>query len=188
MTRIASLALLLLCAAGVCTAHADEKVDDDKIRQRIFERALRSTVWIVFPAEEGGFRLGTGVLLDKRERLILLLSQHFEDEPKEIRVFFPMFDERGEVIREKQSYFGLYKEGKGHRAKLLHKDDQAGLALIQLDTSTALKKEIEPITLATSNPDVGQVLYSVGNPGISDSLWIFGVTKVQRSRSERCPI
>jgi S1-C subfamily serine protease len=168
---IECLALLTFCAVMKPLARADDEAERKNVAEKVYLRALRSTVRIMV-REKDGIRIGSGVLIDHRQRFVLTSSTLFEN-VEEARVFFPMYDKDSNLIRETDHYFAALKRGEGYRGKVLHRDAKRQLALRQLEDMKPLPKGTIPVELAAASPKVGQKLYGVGNPGVCDMAWVF---------------
>src|SRR5262249_52168059 len=96
--RVLTAGLFAVCLAG----HA---VAPDKAApltgKEIYQRTLKSTVWIAHAVELGGGRLalatGSGSVIDVPLKLIIT-NFHVVGDEKEVRVFFPQFDKQNKLI------------------------------------------------------------------------------------------
>src|SRR5712692_10498889 len=75
---------------------------------------------------------GTGVLLDKRERLVAT-AWHLVGGHKNLHVLFPLYDD-GRLLTGPLSYQERYKQGQTIRAKVIAADPARDLAILQLDS------------------------------------------------------
>jgi S1-C subfamily serine protease len=167
---ISSFVICLLAVMG--PAIAADKVP--LTGKEIYQRTLKSTVWIAHVVEIGEGRAalatGSGSLIDVPQRLILTNFRVVGDK-KEVRVFFPQFD-KGKLIAAKDFYLRqLRDEGRGGVAgKVLFADHKRDLALIKVDK---LPQGTPAISLARESVGPGDTVHSIGNPGASDALWAY---------------
>jgi S1-C subfamily serine protease len=138
--------------------------------ERVFERSLRSTAFIVFRSNDGlkSHDFGSGTLIDAKNRLIV--ADYQAAERGECQVLFPAYDDKGKLIVERDRYVRMLRENAGIPAKLLARDPKLGLALLQLER---LPKDAVPLKLAGRSPGTGARVHSVGNPGFSEALWCY---------------
>lgn len=137
--------------------------------EKIYQRVLRSTVWILSPTEDKKVMSGSGSLIDVKRRLILT-NQHVVGEADKVIVMFPMF-QKGKLIAEKSAYLDQLKDGDiAIVGKVVHREPKRDLALVQLE---GLPKGALALPLAAKSATPGQKVHSVGNPGSSGALWIY---------------
>lgn len=147
-------------------AQNTKKSDSDDSGEKIYDRTLHSTVWVVLPVGPSRARTGTGSLIDGNRRLILT-NYHVVGDKDTAIVYFPMF-EKGKLVAEKQTYMS---RGQAIPAKVLVKDSKRDLALLQLEGK--IPSEARSLKLAKDSPSPGQRVHSVGNPGASGALWVY---------------
>jgi S1-C subfamily serine protease len=165
-----------LCRLGFCCtilalipftalAQATKKNDSADTGEKVYDRALHSTVWILVPI--GGTRAytGSGSLIDANRRLILT-NYHVVKENERAFVHFPIF-EKGKPVAERQAY----PSNKSHPGKVVARDSRRDLALIQLDGP--VPPDARAMKLAKDSPSPGQRVHSIGNPGASGALWLY---------------
>lgn len=141
----------------------------DEGGEKIYQRVLRSTVWILSPTEDKKVMSGSGSLIDVKRRLILT-NQHVVGEAEKVIVMFPMF-QKGKLVAEKAAYLDQLKDGDAAIVgKVVHREPKRDLALIQLE---GLPKGALALPLAAKSATPGQKVHSVGNPGSSGALWIY---------------
>src|SRR4030095_3388161 len=91
-------------------------------------------------------------------------------ESQTVYVSFPRF-EKGAVVTEAKSYVQAMLANKAkYKAKVLYSDPAKDLAIVQLPDLTEYAK---PLPLAKESGKPGQSVHSVGNPGASDSFWVY---------------
>src|SRR5262249_36782121 len=128
-TRLLFPALVaLLLAAGPARAQAD-------VGERVYQQALRSTVWIVVPLGGNRITVGSGSVIDAKQRLVLT-NYHVVRGKSDVIVMFPMFekgrDKKPELVVERDRYIAAYRTS-GIHGKVLHTESHSDLALIQLE-------------------------------------------------------
>jgi S1-C subfamily serine protease/HEAT repeat protein len=91
-------------------------------------------------------------------------------ESQTVYVSFPRF-EKGAVVTEAKSYVQAMLANKAkYKAKVLYSDPAKDLAIVQLPD---LPEYAKPLPLAKESGKPGQSVHSVGNPGASDSFWVY---------------
>jgi tetratricopeptide (TPR) repeat protein len=137
----------------------------------LYGRTLRSTCWIVVVLPDG-FGSGTGWVLDRGERL-LVTNHHLVIDPQNevvedenLRVFFPEHDD-GRLITEPEHYL---ENAEALEGEVLDSDGTRDLAIIRLKFLPAQAVELP---LALDSPRPGEMVYSIGNPGSAEALWIY---------------
>jgi predicted Zn finger-like uncharacterized protein len=151
--------------AGADTLSA---MDTSKVsRNTIYQYVLKSTAWIITKQAEGA-AMGTGSLIDKDNRLVLT-NYHVVHGSQDFVVFFPTYKE-GRLIQERKAYMERARADDAIRGKIMDVDDKRDLALIQLNR---VPDGIEALPVAKQPPGNGEDLHSIGNPGVSDNLWVY---------------
>jgi S1-C subfamily serine protease len=157
-------ALTLLGSDAI--AQSSKTSDSPDSAEKIYDRTLHSTVWVLQPLGQGKARTGSGSLIDGHRRLILT-NYHVVGDKDTAIVYFPMY-EKGKLVAEKQLYM---RQGHAIPGKVIVKDPKRDLALIQLEGS--IPSEARSLKLSKDSPSPGQRVHSVGNPGASGALWIY---------------
>jgi serine protease Do len=150
---------------GNASAQSSKTSDSSDSAEKIYDRTLHSTVWVLQPLGQGRARTGSGSLIDGHRRLILT-NYHVVGDKDTAIVYFPMY-EKGKLVAEKQLYM---KQGHAIPGKVIAKDPKRDLALIQLES---IPTEARSLKLSKDSPSPGQRVHSVGNPGASGALWIY---------------
>jgi hypothetical protein len=170
MRRVCHLAFIgaLLPFLGTSAIAQNSKKSDASADsgEKIYDRTLHSTVWVVLPLGNSRVRTGTGSLIDGSRRLILT-NYHVVGDKDSAIVYFPMY-EKGKLVAEKQTYM---TRGHAIPGKVIAKDSKRDLALIQLEGS--IPSEAHSLKLSKESPSPGQRVHSVGNPGASGALWVY---------------
>jgi serine protease Do len=148
--------------------------------EKIYQRLLKSTVWVIVPKSRDGNRLvvmtGSGSLIDRTHRLVLTNYHVVGKTGEQVIVLFPAY-ENGKSVAERSYYQNLIRRGRGIRAKVIAREPRCDLALIQLET---VPEEARQLPLARESPSPGQDVHSVGNPGQSGALWVYTPGKVRQ--------
>src|SRR5580704_16802573 len=131
MLRRLLLALPLLAFGAVPAADKTGPLTG----KEIYQRTLKSAVWIAHVIELGGGKAalatGSGSLIDVPQRLILT-NLHVVGTEKEVRVFFPQFDKQNKLIAAKDHYIQKLRNEGGLTGTVLYADQKRDLALIQV--------------------------------------------------------
>jgi S1-C subfamily serine protease len=143
--------------------------------EKIYQRVLKSTVWVIAPIGDKMVATGTGSVVD-HSRHIVLTNYHVVGKNDQVTVIFPVF-QKGKVIPERDFYMKLYVSGAGAKGTVIAKDKKRDLALIRLE---ALPEGVHALRLAADSPSPGQDVHSVGNPGSSGALWVYTAGKVRQ--------
>lgn len=141
--------------------------------KEIYQRTLKSTVWIAYPLELGGGRvalaMGSGSVIDVHQRLILT-NFHVVGKQAEVRVFFPQFDKQHKLIASKEVYIRQLQENGGLKGTVFEVDKKRDLALVKVDK---LPPGTTAIPLARESVGPGDTVHSIGSPGASDALFTY---------------
>jgi hypothetical protein len=149
-----------LLAAWLFAIAIPRSVCADEIGEKIYQRVLRSTVWVI-----AGTTTGTGSLVDQTRRLVVTNHHVVGDKPT-VEVLFPAL-KAGRVIAERDYYV---KNAQRIRAKVVVRDPRRDLALIQLDS---LPGDAIALSPARESAAPGQRVHSIGNPSVSGALWVY---------------
>src|SRR5438552_1498384 len=98
MSRRCSLGRMVLI--GLCLAVLPALAVAE---ESVYKKGVKSTVWVVQPAGGTRFRMGSGSLIDAQKRLILT-NYHVVTDQKDVVVFFPVFDTKGNPIQDRDKY------------------------------------------------------------------------------------
>jgi HEAT repeat protein len=149
-------------SGGQTTVAAAPKVS----RNTIYEYVLKSVAFIFAQHTQGG-AMGTGSLIDRENRLVLT-NYHVVHGMVDFFVLFPVYDKDRKLIRNRNE--NLHAGANQVHGRVVAHDKTHDLALIQLDR---LPDGVEALPFAKAEPSPGDEVHSVGNPGASDSLWIY---------------
>jgi S1-C subfamily serine protease/Tfp pilus assembly protein PilF len=146
----------------------------------IYRRTVRTVAW-VHAADQGK---GTGWVLDRTRRL-LVTSFHVVGDNETVEVIFPVFQE-GMAVGRRDYYLEnlprLRKEGRAVRGRVLRKEPETDLALIELES---LPEGTADLPLAAESAQAGDRVHALGNRYDTDVLWVHtagAVRQVQRLR------
>jgi S1-C subfamily serine protease len=171
---------LVMAAALVAFAPGRAAWAQTDSGERVYQRLLKSTVWVLSPHGNGKASTGSGSLLDLNHRLVLT-NYHVVGDRDRVSVLFPTYQRargnRPEIVAERSFYLDLLRNGGGLHGKVLLRDKHRDLALIQLD---AVPEGAVPIRLARDSVSPGQRVHSVGNPGGSGALWVYTAGTVRQ--------
>lgn len=136
-------------------------------QENVYRKALPSTLWIVQPIGGGRIRMGSGSLIDAQKRLVLT-NYHVVEDIKEVTAFFPIFDNKKNLIPERDKYMDLLRAKAGIGGKVRFAESSKDLAIIQLDS---IPKGTPALRLAKDSPTPGDRVHSIGSPGVSGALF-----------------
>src|SRR5262249_33748818 len=147
--RLAAVAALLaLPAAAAAQATPTEG------GVKVYQSVLKSTVWIISQRPEGT-ATGSGSLIDRRRQLVLT-NYHVAGDVDRAVVMFPAY-RGGEVIAERD-YYKQHVRDQGIRGRVVARDRQADLALIQIDR---VPDGAQALPIAGEGVSPGQTVHSL---------------------------
>ncbi len=150
-----------LCAATLVNLASAAKAD-----VKVYNETLKSTAWVL--AKTGDTTSsGTGVLINAEKKL-LVTNFHVVEDARSAVIFFPEM-KNGQPIVDRKHYRDNIKT-LGISGRVLTVDHKRDLALIELDR---LPTGVQEIPLAESSVGPGEDVQSIGNPGLSDALWVY---------------
>jgi hypothetical protein len=173
-TLFAWLALGWLAPVAFAQPKTDPAPQPVDAGTSVYQKVVRSTVWIHSDRPGDKHFTGSGSLIDKGRRLVLT-NYHVVGDVKKVTVYFPAFDGK-KPIPERKHYTD--RSGKlGIPGEVVELDKQADLALIRVDR---VPEGVPELSLAKESPDPGQAVHSIGNPGKSGALWVYTPGKVRQ--------
>ena len=110
----------------------------------------------------GGKGIGSGVLVDRKHRL-LMTNVHVVGDSPGVTVYFPEFANDELVARRDH-----YHKKPGIAGKVVWREERSDLALVELEE---LPEGVEAVAISMKSPRPAQPVLSVGNPGVSGALW-----------------
>ena len=135
--------------------------------REIFSRTIHSTVWI--RTDKGS---GSGWVIDK-DRKLIVTNSHVIHDCKQIVVHFPEYNDK-KLVTQREHYV---KNSPQFAAKIFLEDRQRDLAVLKLNS---MPGEATAVKLAAESTAPGEMVFSVGNPGATESLWIFSSGSVRQ--------
>lgn len=171
-TKLASIGLLTLALWTVAADFA-------RANEGAFKVAIRSTVMIIAP-EGKGFSLGTGVVVDVDNRLVVT-NVHVVGSQKQVQMVFPRY--RGGLVIQEQEFYLKDLEKNWIEGTVLALDKKADLALVQLKS---IPRNALKVKLADKAPNPGQAVHAIGSSGWTDGvLWRYSKGEVRASATTR---
>jgi S1-C subfamily serine protease len=125
----------------------------------VYQRVLRSTVWIRAYQGQGKVSTGSGSLVDGK-RLLVLTNYHVVGDVREVTLLFAAYRD-GKLIAERDFYLENLRR-LGLRGKVVARDQKHDLALVQLGS---VPNSARALALAAESVSPGQTVHSIGNPG-----------------------
>ena len=150
-------------------------------QENVYKKALPSTLWIVQPIGGGKIRMGSGSLIDAQKKLVLT-NYHVVEDIKDVSAFFPIFDNKKNLIPERDKYMDLLRAKAGIVGKVLFAESSKDLAIIQL---ASIPKGTPALRLAKDTPSPGDRVHSIGNPGVSGALFNYTGGEVKIAYKKR---
>jgi predicted Zn finger-like uncharacterized protein len=144
----------------------------------VYKYVLKSVCMIrtLTDVQTGAGAIGSGQVIDRENRLVLT-NYHVVHGLRDFIVLFPVYDDKGKVIAEKEVYRKLASADNVVKGKVLAHSRTQDVALIQLDR---VPDSVDAIPFAKEEPGEGDDLHSVGNPGVSGSVWVYTPGKVRK--------
>lgn len=139
---------------------------------KIYRQTLPAAAWVW--SDTG---LGSGWLAD-RSRKLLVTNEHVVEGAESVKVFFPAYKD-GKPITSRGHYA---KRVTPIRGRVVDTDVLRDLAVIELESVPAEATELK---LAAESASPGDRLHSVGNPGVSDALWVYSSGAVRAATEKR---
>jgi S1-C subfamily serine protease len=167
-------------AAAVIAVVPSAPVRADDTGAKVYANGLKSTVWIVIK-EANGTRMGSGSVIDVQQKLVLT-NYHVIQGKKDCLVMFPFYDANGELVCERKQYFERIKDKGAIPAKVEFHESKRDLAVIRLKS---LPRDAKAVKLSEKSPPTGSRVFSIGNAGASDALWVFTPGEVRQVYNKR---
>jgi hypothetical protein len=161
LLRISFALVVVAALAGAPRAYAE-----DFDGAALYEKCVRSTVYIVTPMKDG-ISMGSGSLIDAEKRYIIT-NAHVVHDADMVFVQFPIRDKDNNLITDKKKYMERIPAGQALKGRVLHRDQSRDLALVQLDR---LPPDTKALPLAKKSARVGEKVINIGNPGKVDSTF-----------------
>ena len=151
----------------------------DRPAQQIYDEAIHSVVWIGTDLGNGWVGKGSGVLIDKRRRLVVT-NAHVVENARGISVFFPWRGTNGVLNREEDFYRQnrdwLETEGYATRGQVIAQNVRNDLAIVQLARIPTTTREIKHDFSKNVEDSMrqGDKVHILGNPGTRLWNWTQG--------------
>ncbi|MEO0529921.1 MAG: serine protease [Planctomycetota bacterium] len=143
----------------------------------VYQQLLDASVWIVDP--NTGSR-GSGVVIDA-ERGLAVTNYHVVGESRNVAIFFAAFDGEGQLVTNRDTYLDnvdtLMDDGLACVGRVIGTWEARDLALVEIKT---VPTDVTAVPLADTGATPGDAVHSVGNPGASESLWVYSPGNVRQ--------
>ena len=151
----------------------------DRPDQRIHDEAIHSVVWIVTDLGNRWVGKGSGVLIDKRRRLVVT-NEHVIKNALRIYVFFPWRDTSGVLNRDENFYLenwdAFETRGYATHGRVVAQNVRNDLAIVQLTKIPTTAREIKHDFSRDVEDSMrqGDTVHILGNPGTRLWHWTQG--------------
>jgi HEAT repeat protein/S1-C subfamily serine protease len=161
------------------------------LNHQIYEQLLGSTFFIVNKlSDRPGLIMGSGSLIDRKNKLILTNWHVVMDSPRgKMYAFFPEYDD-GQLVKRKDVYLQkLLREGEwGIRCFPVTGVEQSRRDLALLKLGGDVPPEAKVLKLARGSAREGDSVHSLGNPGASDACWVYTTGNVRQVYHAAYPV
>ncbi len=170
-----TLIILLVGPAG----RAEEKEGESR---KLFAKVLPSctVIYSLEPSQNDGKRKigtqGSGSLIDLKRKLVLTNYHCVPTGRDDAFVFFPIVRE-GKTVLDRKVYEQYLKDRKGIPGKVVARDPERDLALIQIGF---LPQGTTTLPIASSGAKPRDEVFKLGNPGDSQELWQWDSRTVEK--------
>jgi S1-C subfamily serine protease len=171
--RLGVFSVVWVLLISSVAAQNPKKTESADSGEKVYDRTLHSTVWILMPVSTTKARTGSGSVIDVNRRLILT-NYHVVGDDETGFVSFPIF-QNGKLVAERDAYRA---PGKRIPATVVARDPKRDLAILRLEGP--VPAEARAIKLAKDSPSPGQHVHSIGNPGASGALWVYSEGSVRQ--------
>jgi S1-C subfamily serine protease len=142
---------------------------------KVFERALESVAFIVSPRDKDRVSIGSGTLVNAKERIVLT-NFHVVDTQNRAVIFFPAY--RGNDLITDPKYYLKRAEKLGIIGRVIARSKECDLALIKLASVPAGLHEMR---LSARSARPGETLHAVGSSGFGfGTLWRYSKGEVRQ--------
>ena len=136
---------------------------------QVYDNAIRAVMWIVNP----GIAAGSGVLIDKKFKLVVTNAHVTGKQGTTLDVYFPAPNKDGELIKDRNFYLNnrdvLKQLGYYTKGHVVEKNEKTDLAIIWVEGLPETAREID-WNVRTPTRKTGDIVYILGNPDGRD-LW-----------------
>src|SRR5262249_1612167 len=140
----------------------------------LYEKVVKPCVFIITPLSKTSYAMGSGSLIDTEKRYVIT-NYHVVTDQQVVEAEFPKYI-KGTMEAHKKTYNGSEIAGTAIKPKVLHYDNQRGLAAIQLEEIPAGQPAIP---LAKNSPRQGTPVWNIGSPGKVEQVFSITEGKVQ---------
>lgn len=128
--------------------------------QDLYDKVVRSCVYIITPIKGVGISQGSGSLIDAEQKLVLT-NYHVVDKEDQVYCQFPVYV-KGELMNDKENYKERWSQGLAITGKVLFRDKSRDLAVVKLES---IPIGTEAIPLAKVSTKLGTEVWQIGNAG-----------------------
>jgi lysine biosynthesis protein LysW len=134
----------------------------------VYKHTLKSVVLILADLGPGRSALGTGTLIDQKNRLVLT-NFHVISGGQRYKIYFPTYrDKSGDLVVEQTKFLGLAYKDQPNWGRVVASNQTKDLALVQ---ASFVPKEFQAMAVSQRSVAPGQNVHSVGNSPVSGTLW-----------------
>jgi hypothetical protein len=163
----ASMAVLI----GGTTGSAEESSGT-----KVYNSGMKSAV-LVMNITQGA--QGSGSVVNLRDGYILT-NHHVVKGGIEMGILFPLF-EKGRPIVDPDRYTSAQARKAALTGRVVCSDERVDLAIIKIQNPGQIPKGTQSVKFAADKGlSPGSKIYSIGNPGASDSLWVYTPGEVRQ--------
>lgn len=136
----------------------------------IYLNGVRSAVLVYVPStgDPNTGSSGSGSVISSQHGYILTNWHVIRRSTGEVEVLFPIWQNGRPVVEPQQ-----YSPEAGLRARVVVSDERSDLAIIKLLEPNRIPSGTRSVRLANESPFAASKVYSIGNPGASDSFWVY---------------
>jgi S1-C subfamily serine protease len=181
MNRFLARAAAVSLLSGLFLVVAAPAPAEEELAVQLYKKNVNSCVVIHrFETKRVGDQIvtsggrGSGSLIDAKKRLVLT-NWHVVQESPRVSVDFPIYLKDGAMFQDPAKYRDRAKKGEAIPGKVLFKDKQRDLAIVQLEK--AAPSYAKAIPLARKSTSAGEPTWNIGSPGVVPQL--FSITSGQ---------
>ncbi len=158
--RLAALSLFIIATAA-------GNVRSQETGTKVYLFGMKSSVMVMNVDRRSQ---GSGSIINMRDGYVLT-NWHVVREGTDMLIVFPIW-ERGRPIVESDKYMQQIRKI-GVMGKVVASDQKIDLAVIKINDVMKIPQGTESVKFAADSPLAGSKIYSIGNPGASDAMWIY---------------
>lgn len=133
----------------------------------IYKRSIKSVAWVYNKVSPNKAATGSGTLIDTKDRLVIT-NYHVVGDSDTVFIFFPQFDQSGNPVNDRDVYTNKIRGGVAPKGKVLAKEPQRDLALVQVDS---IPKDAPAIRISKTGVGAADSIHCIGNSGLSGGLF-----------------